>query len=291
MREMFFATFLLLSSFCVSLEKLELKVFLGPKECPWSEKFSREVLDNLSFRDLLQSDVNLYICDFSATALHKKYGIEDFPAFLLTEHDEKIAQFSYLPLEARAFAHYIRDIVNFHDFLQKENLIEKSNEELKVLYQRAKGLKLIEQEKRIIQIGCQKDGDGFFLLEKYAALLRKLSHKDPQLEKTRKKISLVDPQNKKGLLFQCALLDFDAKERIHKKVKLRSRLRPLLKYVKEFRGSADPHLWKAEMMIAGYLSEYGKQREAQEHAKHALQLAPSEYKAFVEQSIKTFSKN
>jgi hypothetical protein len=278
------------ASLCL-FAKPQLKIFLGPHECPWTEKFSEEILQNPLFTEKVSADVDLCIYPFYEEKERDFYKIIEFPSLLfVSEENETLAALSYLPLEAEAYAHYVKEVAKFIALLKTERLADKNSEELEALYLHAQELKLIEQKKAILEIGLLNGGRNFFLLEKYAELLKNYKFKDPRIEKMRKKILLSDPENKQGTSLRLALIDFEAKERKEKRKKnAKSVVRPLLDYAKKFKGKDEQNLWHVEMKIADYFFEQGNKKAALRHAETALKIAPEPMKPFVQRAIRSFS--
>lgn len=222
--------------------------------------------------------------------LKENYNIQELPTLLLVDQEgEVISHFSYMPLDAKAFASTILETyLNYEEVKQSvenSDFASLSAEELKKLYVKAKKLESTTFREKLLEAGLNKEKPTFFLLEKYAGLLVNGKKKDQEAVELRKKIVDLDPKNTQGSHLQLALLDFQGKQNTSKKMNIKSTIEPLLSYIQEFGKTDRENVWKVELMIAQHLFSKGFLSRALHHAEASYNCAPETAKAEIAQSI------
>jgi hypothetical protein len=246
----------------------KLLVFLGEKNCPWSEKLEQEVLHNPQFIRGLKNEVALV-----PMTGHEKYFVEEVPTFILiAASGEEIGRVGYMTLTASDYAQFFQEMIKTH--AQIATLDTLDVQELRNLYTTATQHHL-SQAGKILEKGVEKDSGTFFLIHRYAHLLKKGSKK---AKSVRQEIEERDPENRDDSFFRLAVLDFQ--KRIEESHPVEKTVKPLKRYLKTF--GTD---WRAHMLLARFL--FGKERvqEALREAKAAESLAPQEAQENIRETI------
>lgn len=284
-------------------KKILLVAFVGSGWCPWSDKLQNEVLGEESFLQALQEDFVFLKVEFpesyaqfslqnpECVSLKEKFHVQECPILMLVDPSEKaIAKISYLPLGAKEYANYIRDLLFDYRLVnmgvQAARLKHLSFDELKTLFTKAKRLLDARYQQTILDAGLKNDQGAFFLFEKYADLLTKEKFKNEQIQQLRRKILERDPINQHGSHLKLALIDFEFFSNLPKmRKKTQQVIGPLIEYIREFGKQDSANLWKVEMMVAEYLFSRNKVQEALKHAKASLDSAPDSAKKQVAEML------
>lgn len=271
--------------------QLLLIAFLGPDECPWSQKLDTEVLSDQEFIDELNPIFTLVKVRLGNNALKEKYQVKELPLIMLASSSgEPIARTHYLPLSSADFLSYIKELLV--DFQLIKMVISDGHlknmpfEQLKTLYQKALRLENPEFKNAIVEKGLKRDRGAFFLLQQYGSMIETGKMKDLKTLKLRHKILSRDPKNEHGTHLKIALMEYQA---LMKKSKKPERvLRPLFEYTQTFGKKDHENLWKIEMMIAELLFSHNFLQDAMKHATLSYEAAPETERAGISQSIEYF---
>lgn len=266
--------------------------FLGPNDCPWSQKLDQEVLNDKEFIENIASDLIIFKVQFGKNSqLKEKYQIQEYPFFVLVDSTgEQIARIQYVPLSSKDFAFSIKELLYDYNFIKmaikNDFLLEMPFEQLKLLYQKAERLENDAFKTAILEKGLQLDIGGYFLFKQYIAFMEKGTMHDFKVLKLRHKILGRDPKNEHGTHLKVAICEFETL--VKKSKKVQRTLRPLMNYVHEFGKKDQENLWKVEMMIAEYLFTHNFVEEALKHAELSKVAAPESARENVSQSIEYF---
>lgn len=271
-------------------------LFLGGDRCPWSQKLSQDVLNNVHFQGQIDAHAILWTLTPQDQEIQQKYGVKEYPQVLLLDPQGKeFARFGYLPLDATGYIDAIaRLIENFQDVClaleQKEGTLDE--EQLKDLYLKAKTLSAPYFKQVILERGLKKEKGNFFHLEKLGSALERHKLKSPQILKLKSDLLKRDPDNKWGTHFKVALLEF---QKIASRFKSKGRperaIKPLLHYVQSMGKRDAENLWKAEMAIAEFLYEKKAIPSALEHAQAAHEAAPEAMKPAIAEMLLYMKKD
>lgn len=279
-------------------EKVIMVAFMGSGWCPWSEKFEREILNDIHFTEQLKDEVNFVWLSCpreSARAnvdirqLKERFGIDEFPTLVfINSQEEELFRVGYLPLSSHEFAAKLRQMIR--DYLALWSRVEKKGsepfalDELKSLYQKASSLNSYHYKERLMQMGLAEDRGTFFLLEKYAELAE--SGEKTESAELKQKIIERDPKNLAGSQLSLAILDFQTKSALLKnRENVKSVIKPLVEYIQRFGKRDRENLWKVQMMLAQYLFSKNAIPDALAHAAASYKSAPEEKKAEIAQTI------
>jgi protein disulfide-isomerase len=271
---------------------------VGAQWCPWSKRMISDVLSRPEFIDALKSDFVLVWCDFpisasepasSCSALKEKYKIQLLPTLILTTSSgEEISSYGYLAMEPKEFAQHIEDSLHSYQELSPalSSLGSLGGELLQELYTKAVKAGFAAYREKILEAGLKSSPTAFFLLERYADLLKVRSRKDPEVARLREKICKADPKNQNKTQFRLAMLDFEkAAAHQEKDKEIKRALKPLLEYVEKWGESDQENLWRVEMALAQFLFSKGKLAAAIEHAKASQRAVPEESRVEVMQTV------
>ena len=252
----------------------KLLVFLGEKNCPWSEKLEKEVLHNPQFIRGLRNEVAIVPMQG-----HEKYFVEEVPTFIvISSTGDEVGRVGYMALSASEYADYFREMLR--SYYKMATLDVMSPEELRNYYLEATKYHLAQQ-KEILDKGLEKDPGTFFLVERYAQLLKKGSKKAKAI---RREIENRDFDNKDESFFRLAVIDFQ--NRADENLPIEKTVKPLKRYVKDF--GAD---WRIHMIMAEFLLGKDKLADALTEAKAAYQSAPQEKKEKLAETISHIEGN
>jgi protein disulfide-isomerase len=255
------------------------------------------VLSNEDFIQAVQEHfllVKVDLLEFAKGSVDKwkeRYAIEESPTLLLLTADaEEMTRVGFLPLSPSAYAaHLIQLCIDFQwmaRIMETGEFRALAIQELESLYTTAKRLKCKKYMEALLQEGGEREGGGFFLLERYETLLEHSKLKNPKVQELRAKIVKSDPDNAKGRQLHLAVLEFHAlASRIKKKHHPAAAIVPLLEYVRKFGKKDGDHLWRVELMIAQYLFSKDQTALAIEHAQSSYELAPESFKKEIASSI------
>ncbi len=276
-------------------------VFLGD-DCPWSKKLRQEILDSPHFLEIINTEAILWINSLKQNEEEKsfiqKYKVQQCPVFLLLDPNGKeFARFDYIPLNVQGYTEMIvNQIENFQEICLALGREETDFDEQKwqELYQKAKELSIPCFYQVILERGLHKEKGNYFHLEKFATLLEKHKIKHPQVRKAKQQLLNRDSDNKFGMHFKVAVLEFQKiSSRLKSKDRPEKALIPLLQYVHQFGKKDVENYWKGELMIAEFLYSNKFTLTALEHAEAAYLTSPEAAKlqiaetiSFMKQSLK-----
>ncbi|HSX04365.1 MAG TPA: thioredoxin family protein [Rhabdochlamydiaceae bacterium] len=263
-------------------------VFLGPEECPWSQKLDADILSAPEFQEGLSQD--FILLKTHDVQFAKKLHLKEYPMIALSDFQgETLAKMHYLPLSAGDFSLYIKEL--FFDFqlikmaVGNQYLRQMPFEQLKTLFQKALRLENSHFKELILEEGLKKDKGAFFLMQHYASSIEKEKIKERRIQRLRKRILERDPKNEHGTHLKIALTDFQV---LSKKSKPHKAIKPLLEYTQKFGKQDRENLWKVEMMLAQFLFSHDLLKEALFHASLSLDTAPEDKRGEVSESIEYF---
>jgi hypothetical protein len=268
-------------------------VFLGD-DCPWSKKLRQEILESPYFLERINAESILWINSLRQNEEEKlliqKYKVQQCPVFLLLDPKGKeFARIDYISLDVQGYTEAIvSHIENFQEIclaLDREDpdFDEKKWQEL---YEKAKKLSVPCFQQVILELGLRKEKGNDFHLEKFATLLEKHKSKHQQVRKAKQQLLDRDPDNKCGMHFRVAVLEFQKiASRLKSKDQLEKALIPLLKYVRQFGKKDTENYWKSELMIAEFLYSNKFTLLALEHAEAAYLASSEEAKAQIAETI------
>jgi hypothetical protein len=268
-------------------------VFLGD-DCPWSYKLRQEILESPYFLEKINAEAILWIPSLKQAEEEKpliqKYNVQQCPVILLLDPKGKeFARFDSISLDAQGYTREIlNQIENFQEICLALDLAEIDFDEQKwqKLYQKAKQLSAPCFYQVILERGLNQEKGNYFHLEKFIMLLEKHKIKHQQVKKAKQQLLKRDPENKRGLHFKVAVLEFQKNA-----LKLRSKdqpeksLAPLLKYIRKFGKKDLENYWKSELLIAEFLYSNKRIPFALEHAEAAYLSSPESAKPQIAEMI------
>jgi hypothetical protein len=269
-------------------------IFLGGQWCPWSCRMREHLLKNPHFIARVGREAILWEIflekEFQDHAMRQKYGVLECPQILLLDpKGREFARLNHLSLQPSEYAEEV--VASIENFQYICSALDQKGEGFdeerwKELYLKAKTLSVSCYQQVIFEIGLKKEKGCFFHLEQYARALQKHKLKHPQILKMKSRLLSRDPENKLGLRFHMAVLEF---QKIASQLKLKSRcekaLKPLLQYIQLFGGKDPEYVWQAEMVIAEYLASKRAFAQALKHAEASYLAAPEAMKAQILKSI------
>jgi hypothetical protein len=231
---------------------------LGPKPCPWSEKFQSEILDQGEVAAFLNE--RFFFVQGSASDMGEIYPAEELPALLLAYSPELIIQIPYQPLQASDYLSYVKEAAYFCALLIGEDLQKKPPEELQELYVEAHRLRLEALKEKILQEGLKTDKGTFFLLQHYAALLKSRNYKASEVKELRQKILSRDKKNSDKSHLYLAFLDFEARKKKFERKRRKSSLviKPLVDYIKQWGEKDTEGVESIKQIISNYVTNNEK---------------------------------
>jgi protein disulfide-isomerase len=267
-------------------------VFLSAQGCPWSQKLFSDVLGSPLFREKVGAEAILWqvLLQEGDKDLREKYHVQVCPQILLLDpRGKEFARMEYLPLDAMGYAAEIHCLIeNFQELcrvLEKEDALFEE-QKWQDLYAKAQKFSAPYFKQIILERGLQQEKGTFFHVEKFAALLEKYKPKDPQVQKLKKQLLDLDPDNAQGTHFKVAVLEYKKTlSRLKKFDRMQKPLKPLLQFVSKFGKTDQENLWKAELMIAEYLFTKNSVAEALKHARASYLAAPGDAKQQIAETI------
>ncbi len=258
-------------------------VFLA-ENCPWSKKLRQEIIESPYFFEKVQEEAILWIVSLKQHEAEKpflqKYQVHHCPVILLLDPQAKeFARFEDISLDAYKYAEAIHgQIENFHDICSALDH-EFEEERWQDLYHKAKKLSASCFQQVILEQGIRKEKGYFFHLEKFITLMENQKKKNSQVRKAKNQLLSRDPDNKSGLHYKVAVLEFQKKaSRLKGQDRPERALMPLLQYLQRF-GKKDPeNSWKCEWMIAEFLYKHQYFDFAFDRAEIAYLQCPEEFK-------------
>lgn len=273
-------------------------VFLG-EDCPWSKKMQQEVLESRYFLKRIDEEAILWIHSLKQNEEEKeciqKFQIHKCPLIVLLDPTEKeFARFEYIPLDAQGYTEAIvTQIENFQEICTALDQEDENFEEQKwqEIYQKAKKLSVPCFQQVILERGLRKEKGHYFHLEKFSTLLKNHKIKHPQIRKAKQQLLSRDPENKLGLHFKVAVLEFQKiASRLKSKDGPEKALMPLVQYIKRFGKKDAENYWKSELMIAEFLYTHQLNSAALEHAEAAYMESPEAMKPQIAETIAYMKK-
>jgi len=264
-----------------------LVAFLGSDWCPWSKKFSEEVLFQEAFQQAIGSRfVSVRLEYFKEKELRELLKVEQVPALvLISAEGDEMARFGYLPFAPAECANYLSQAAEAYQRLSKASLMEMGVDGLKEAYEVAATHHLDDLRERILQAGLEKDASPHFKMIQYA----KLAKQEPKkARKLRREIVKADPDNECGAQRDLAVIEFqtlaDSGASLYKTV------RPLKKYLKDFGAEDKEHAWSIRMILAQYYFTHGKSGDAFKQASRALRDAPENARDQIRETVRHFQE-
>ncbi len=269
-------------------------VFLTEKNCPWSEQLQEEILSSSFFKEKVEQEALVWPVILGENAedlsLEKAYGIQQCPVMLLLDPQGKeFARLAYEGGDPLGVSSQVVSLINGFQEVCKAvdlGLYTLDEQQLIRVYRQAQPLSQPYFCQAILEVGVQKESGTFFLLKKYAEILRKCKLKDPIALKCKQQLLRKDPDNKQGVHFEVALLDFEKK-----KMTLKGRgsdekvLAPLLKYLSRFGKTDTQRVWRIELLIAEFFLSKHALHKALAHATLAYEHAPESKKLQLLQTL------
>ncbi len=284
---------------CLLAEKKKmclLVFFKGSDWCKWSQKLSKEIVEDPGFINEIKNSFVFVEIDYPSKvqqnqdtilryeSLKTKYNV-DVPSLVLLNSDQNvISKLSYLPINPQEYALYLKKIVDDFHLIEKSLQRNSSQYELEKLYEKAKMLGCNYLQDQIFAKGLEEDMGSYFLLEKYCTLLERNQIDESVSKEIRKEIEIRDPKNQRGSLYRLALLDFQFLAQ-QKQQNPQTVIEPLLNYVKDFGEEDSEHVWRIEMMISQYLFTKNAFKQSLEHARASYKAAPEIVRKEIADSI------
>lgn len=269
-------------------EKTALVMFLGSSWCPWSKKFCEEILRKQSVLDGLQ-DFVVIVEDLDENLnpeLKSRFQLQELPLFILVDSKGEIfSRFGYFPWIPSTFVDYLKSkLTDYHHVVHALSQKENAEEDWESVYRSAKTLGWEEKKQEIIQKALKTSKSPFFFIEKYAQGLKATKRTSPEMQSLKSKIISLDPNNKEGALLKLALLDFQNLSQ-KKGKKVEKVIAPLLEYLHFFGKKDTENAWQIERMVAEYLFNRNRVKEAIDHIQVSHELAPNDRKLEVLESM------
>lgn len=280
-------------------QKPLLIAFVGSEWCPWSDKLLSEVLKQPEFTNSLKEAVVFVRVNFpyeevnpESEKLKEKFHVRQLPTLVLASpKEEEIAKMGYLPLKPSEFSVHVERILHGYNKLvahmNEADLNRLPIEEVRHLYRESCLYNLPKFKEVALAAGLLRDDTPFFLLEKYAQLVKAAPKK---AKAVREQIETLDPENTHGAQLQLAVIDFNTRAETSDEVQ--KVLKPLRKYLKEFGPSDQTNSWRVHMMIAQYLF-HKKENKAEtiKSAETAIDLAPEASKSELRDFLNYMKEN
>lgn len=270
-------------------------IFLGKRDCPWSQKLRQEVIENSFFQNTVGGEAILWQVSVEGEEgdkeLREKYRVKVCPLILMLDpRGKEFARLEYVPLDAAGYAAEINGLIDHFQELclalenEKDSAFDEEN--WQELYQKAKKFSASCFSQVILERGLRHETGTFFHVEKFASLLENHKRKHPLVRKAKKQLLELDPDNQFGTHFKLAVLSFNKILSCPKQDDgVEKPISPLLKFVQRFGKTDRENLWKAELMIAEYFFTKNLIKKAIEHAEASYAAAPSAEKQKIAESI------
>ncbi len=275
--------------------------FTGSDWCGWCKKMDKEILSTEEFIRLVGDTFIFVKIDFPIYSsldkaivaqneeLKEKFEVTAFPTIIITSSEGKqIAVLNYKPGGGKSYAEYLLKLLQRQQELKNgmKSLPEKSIAELQALYERATELGMDSEGAEIVHAALQKEDSPFFLTERYRLLLNEGLANNPEAENIKKKLLIKDPENKSGIHYSLAVIDFEARaENLPNQLTADQAVQPLQQYLRNFGAYDSQNRWKIELTISQVFRSKNQHSEALSFAKEALCHAPEEMKNNVAQTI------
>jgi len=253
-------------------------------------KMKHEVLDTPAFQQKVGNRFIFMEVDFPKYSslnetlalqnanLKKRFQIEQFPALLLLDKQERvIAQFGYSHENAEQLAENLLKILGDDEELRAglNNIAAASSSQLQQLYHVAQDLGSVQEMEQILNAGLKLE-DPYFYLEKYRLLVENDAMQSEMALSLRRKLMAFGPEkvlvNGQSIPFTVALIDFQEISQQNPESDLAAT--PLLEYLEAFSNQEQSNRWQIEMMLAEIYLNSGKLEEALRHAESGYASAP-----------------
>ena len=281
--------------------------FTGSDWCGWCKALDKEVLTSEAFSSLvgntfifMKIDFPIYTSLDDATKkqnedLKEKFEIKGFPTIVLVSSEgHQMGILGYKAGGGKSYAEYLLKLVKNQDqFKQGMKTLQKQDlASLESLYKQASKMGMHTEEKAIIAAALQKGGSTFFLTESYRQFAHDGESNSEPAQNIKKKLQNQDPDNKTGVHYQIAVIDFEAQaENLPQQTDANSTIKPLQDYLQQFGANDSENRWRIEMTISQVLRSKNQNNEALAYAKSSLEHAPEEFKASVAQAIIGLEQN
>jgi len=272
-------------------------VFLGD-DCPWSKKLRQEVLETPYFLKKIDEEAILWINSLKQNeeekAFIQKYQVQRCPLILVLDPSGKeFARFEYIPLDAQGYIEAIvTQIENFQEICAALDSGDFEEQKWLKIYQMAEKLSAPCFQQVILERGLRNEKGNYFHLEKFVTLLEGHKMKHAQVRKAKQQLLNRDPENKLGMHFKVAVLEFKKiASRLKPKDQPEKALKPLLQYIRKFGKKDVENYWKSELMVAEFLYDHKAIVNALEHARIAYLESPEAIKPQIAKTICYMSEN
>lgn len=279
----------------IALSKKEAKpiflYFSGSDWCSWCYRMDDEILKSPDFIKLVGNKFIFVLIDFPIykaldaklikqnEELKEKYNVRGFPTIILLDADQtQIAQLNYREGGGKAYADYLLKILKEHEDFQKgvKSIKTQSSASLQSLYEKATSLSMSVEAQTILKEGITREDTLFFLKEYYRILLSNGQISGSIAKKVRAHLLAKDPDNKKHIHYDVAILDFEALSKSLPYLKIADEvLKPLQDYVAQFGDKDTKNRWKMEMTISQVYRSKNQLDKAIFYAKASKEHAPS----------------
>ena len=265
--------------------------FSGSDWCSWCYKLDDEILKSPDFINLVGDKFIFVKIDFPIyTALDaklikqneelkEKYNIHGFPTIILLDDDlNQISHLNYREGGGKAYADYLLKILKEHEDFQKgvKSIKTQSSASLQKLYEKATSLGMDDEAQTVLKEGITREDTLFFLKENYRILLADGQINATEAKKVRADLLAKDPENKKHIHYDVAILDFEALSKNLPRTKIADDvLKPLQDYVAKFGEKDAKNRWKMEMTISQVYRSKKQFDKALTYAKASREHAPS----------------
>ncbi len=221
--------------------------------------------------------------------LLEEYGISQFPTLVLIDPTKReIARMGYMPEGAKQLANDFLNLLSLDRDLHvlADKIETLTSEELIRGYKTAVELQQNKEIANFLEVGARSIEPAFFLVEQYRMLIEGDKANTAEAEAIRDRLFKADPNNELGHLFTIALLDFQARSSLEKRLLPEEVIKPLEEYLASFGDQDKENIWQIEMMIAQVFLEQDEWRLALEHAQTAYNSAPIERQSEMEHSLR-----
>jgi len=293
----------------VQASKLQKPLFIyfgGSDWCTVCQTMQNEILENQDFIAQVSDSFIFYKADFPIykclpddmkrqnEELKKQFHIESFPTIILLDSSAKpFAILNYSSGGGKAYGAYITKLLEDHKKFEEsfKNIHNLTMDDLEWLYDYASQKNLQNDKAAILAQALAKNPSDFFLKEQYRNLLLDGKINSNEAKEIRSKLLSCDPDNKKKLHYDVAVLDFEALSRKSVDFDVTEQIKPLKDYLETFGQSDQKNSWKIEMTISQVLSNSNDVSGALYYAKSSHIHAPAKDKIQIADAISTLEKN
>jgi len=264
--------------------------------CPWSQKLKESVLQDPLFHQALSQKAILWQVPLEKNEeVRRRYQITTSPTILLLDpQGREFARLTQLPLEGHLLAPLL--ISRIEDFQKvclalKKKEISLAEGQWQELYQKAKQCSDPYFSEAIVERALSEEKGHFFHLEKFAALLEKHKLRDPLVQKYKEQLLKRDPKSNEGVHFHVAALEFRKQlSRLKPQDSIYKPLKPLVRFLEQFKEKDQENAWRAAVLIAEYLFTKNEKEIALKYENFAHALAPETKKASIAETIAWMEK-